>query len=99
MSATHIELKLKEIDWDMLCDDPTYDLHDRCRCCNRKVNPKTCPTVHIVHGGENLLHPDSEEEYGQVAMRDKQTAASELGNWFIGKDCLKRLGWEEFSSQ
>lgn len=73
------------------CDnrrDPKTDKF--CVRCNRDLEPsQDHGLVHLVDGGPFALHPEDEEIYSKSG-NDR----SDLGMFFIGLDCAKKIGLE-----
>lgn len=80
-------LRTKSI-WD---GNPDYRREPKtdywCMNCQKAINPKRPHRmVHLVNGGQEILHPDDEEKY--------QPDDGDCGSHPIGPDCARRFGIE-----
>jgi hypothetical protein len=57
-----------------------------CTICGRKLNPTTAWSVHIVNGGDSILHPEDEPAY--------KDDGGDMGCWHLGADCAKSVPME-----
>ena len=55
-----------------------------CILCGKKVNKARMWAVHIIDGGDKVLHPDDEHLY--------QSDAGEMGCHTVGSECRKAFG-------
>lgn len=63
--------------------DPKTDFY--CVACHKDMKPgQPHRMVHLINGGPFVLHPDYEESY----IPDN----GDLGFFYIGGDCAKKLG-------
>lgn len=54
-----------------------------CMACGRPLNPAKTYDVHIINGGNSVLHPDDEDKY----VPD----GGDIGHWDVGPECIKAL--------
>lgn len=54
-----------------------------CMACGRPLNPAKTYDVHIIDGGNSVLHPDDEDKY----VPD----GGDIGHWDVGPECIKAL--------
>jgi len=61
-----------------------------CVKCNKDLK-QTAPArmVHLIAGGDTVLHPDDEKSYVGLGPHP-----DDLGWNYIGQDCAKKLGLE-----
>lgn len=79
-------MKTKQWPDEVLRDNHTSDEHERCFACNKKLTSKVMYAVHLIAGGNTILHPDDENSY----VPD----GGDVGCWMLGPECAKRLGLE-----
>lgn len=78
--------RVKEMDYDTRRKPKT----DRsCVRCQKDIKPDSpVRYVHLVDGGNFILHPEDEAIYAQASRSD------DLGAWLIGMDCARLEGLE-----
>lgn len=84
-----LSYRTKELDYDARRQSKT----DRaCVRCQRDIKPSSpARGVHLVDGGNFILHPDDEEKYQQANPRGH---GGDLGAWLLGMDCARQIGLE-----
>lgn len=65
---------------------PAFTGDHPCIVCDKEVNPRTARYVHVINGGQVVLHPNDERLY----VPD----GGDMGGHPIGPDCARRLGLE-----
>ena len=57
-----------------------------CYLCGKKIRAKTVYQIHVVDGGQRVLHVDDEDLYQRTG-----NLGADLGGWVIGPDCARKL--------
>jgi hypothetical protein len=83
-----IEWKIKDLDPDYR-KDPKTD-HFCCRCQKDLPLHKKAGMVHLVNGGNWVLHPSQEKEWNWKGNHHE----GDLGGFPIGPECARILGME-----
>lgn len=75
---------MKELDYDAR---PRSKTDRSCVKCQRDIKPNSpVRGVHVVEGGNMILHPNDESLYA--------SDSGDMGHFIVGMDCAKQIGIE-----